>query len=642
MKRGGRWQRAQWLALFAVLGAFACGSPESVSDETHSEGEVDSLAKIEIAYPEEGEALPYDALPIWLRAPDPSAFDRMRVMLNGEDTTAAFLPWGARRQQTPEALAILSPRIGANHLEVLGADGRALAERRFERRPPGPALWLRTLVAGEDVPARVAIRGIDGTADPVLAPPIWEVIGPRGADAERRFVYTSNEPTQLHLPPGNYELLATRGPAYSMARAVIGPELRNVTLELVRVLPEDGWISADFHVHAIPSGDSSIPLADRVRGFRAQDVQVIIASDHHTITDYRAHWHGDEAWPEDFEAIPGVESNLDKLGHWNFWPLVPDASSSVPNKHGAPSYGGMRPDSLRTASELMQHFAELGANDRRVRFGDFGLVSQLNHPRGIQFLPGEEAQAAADYLNRVHYDPTRPLSDPRHAALLARASAAAPRPVDVDAIELLNRMAFGLYPRVRSDWFGWMRDGVVSTAVANSDTHWLMAPEAGLPRNWVRVGSERPVRAETLAAAVRARQVVGSTGPRIELEPWPTDGKPLRRPLSHLDVTVRAPAWIPVAELRLFVNGELAATHALPPAPRDPLAREAQEHRLRIPLDIDDDAFVVVEVGDSEERRQEREPHPGPLGRAFPELRVLAFSNALLVDARNDGTPWDE
>jgi hypothetical protein len=50
---------------------------------------------------------------------------------------------------------------------------------------------------------------------------------------------------------------------------------------------------------------------------------------------------------------------------------------------------------------------------------------------------------------------------------------------------------------------------------------------------------------------------------------------------------------------------------------------------------------VVVEAGDDLERMVSPEPHAGPLGRAFPNLRVLAFTNPLLVDLEGDGTLWD-
>ena len=50
---------------------------------------------------------------------------------------------------------------------------------------------------------------------------------------------------------------------------------------------------------------------------------------------------------------------------------------------------------------------------------------------------------------------------------------------------------------------------------------------------------------------------------------------------------------------------------------------------------------ALVEAGDDLTRLLSPEPHPGPLGRAFPNLRVLAFTNPLLVDFEGDGTVWD-
>ena len=60
----------------------------------------------------------------------------------------------------------------------------------------------------------------------------------------------------------------------------------------------------------------------------------------------------------------------------------------------------------------------------------------------------------------------------------------------------------------------------------------VVITEAGYPRNWVRYDGPLPVDAALLAAAVRQRQVVGSTGPLIELEPWSDDGSPMRGPVA--------------------------------------------------------------------------------------------------------------
>ncbi len=47
-----------------------------------------------------------------------------------------------------------------------------------------------------------------------------------------------------------------------------------------------GWISADLHVHAVPSLDAPTPLVERVRSLAAAGVEVAVATDHNVVTDY--------------------------------------------------------------------------------------------------------------------------------------------------------------------------------------------------------------------------------------------------------------------------------------------------------------------------------------------------------------------
>ena len=72
-------------------------------------------------------------------------------------------------------------------------------------------------------------------------------------------------------------------------------------------------------------------------------------------------------------------------------------------------------------------------------------------------------------------------------------------------------------------------------------------------------------------------------------------------------------------------------TIPLPRRELDPYSKKAQEFEVEVPVGIDRDTFVFVEAGDSIERLLDSTPHDGPLGAAFPLVRVLAFSNALLV-----------
>jgi hypothetical protein len=622
-----------------------------------------------IEHPQPGQRVREDAIPVWIRSEEGRDLDGLVVHLNGSDASDRVGPWGGRRvppsrlgaaadvgPRPAEMLGVIRPRLGANRIEiwVRGAEGEPTAAVDFQLEPHAMPLRVRVIEGGRDVPARVSFHGLDGTPDPSLAPAVWSRIAPEMmAEAHRNFLYTSGLPEVVHLPAGRYEILATRGPAYSMARAVVesgpadGEAPQEIVLDIERVVDTTGWISADFHVHAIASGDSSTPLRDRLASFRAQDVDAIVTSDHWVISDYEADLGPDARELQGIRAIPGLETGSSRAeaslpqGHWNFWPLVRDLSLDERTALGAPSYGGRRPRGLRSVSELYAHFAAFNAEARRARFGDFPVVTQLNHPRGFQKHPHGKLARVHDYLESVGYDPSLPLDQEPNAQLLARPRPDLPRPIDVDAIELLNRLAYGLYLEVRADWFAWIAGGFVPTATANTDSHWIVITEAGYPRNWVRYDGPRPVEAEPLARAIRARQVVGSTGPLIELSPWSRDGRPWVGALDALEVTVRGPAWMPIEEVRVWVDGELVAVRRLPPGPADPHSATQQVHRLEIPLALRGDAFVVVEAGDDLARLVSPEPHAGPLGRAFPNLRVLAFTNPLLVDLEGDGTVWD-
>jgi hypothetical protein len=657
-----------WLAIFNLSCAPTVSQPDSHAEaEAVAESGAREIKRRGpwIEHPKPGYRVREAIVPVWIRSDEGRDLDGLVVHLNGRDASDRFGPWGGRRlpgrpgatnenlRQPAETLGTIRPRPGANRIEIWarGAEGEPTATVDFQLEPHAMSLRVRVVEGGRDVPARVSFHGVDDTPDPTLAPAVWSWIAPEMAEASRNFLYTSGVPEVVYLPAGHYEILATRGPAYSMARTVIepGPAGREapeeVVLTIERVVDTRGWISADFHVHAIASSDSSIPLRDRLASFRAQDVDAIVASDHWIISDYEADLGSHAPELQGIRVIPGLETGTHGLslpqGHWNFWPMVRDLSLDQRTAWGAPSYGGRRPKGLRSVSELYAHFAAFNAEARRARFGDFPVVTQLNHPRGLQKLPFHHKARVHDYLESVGYDPSRPLDQGPNAQLLARPRPDLPRPIDVDAIELLNRLAYGLYLEIRADWFAWIAGGFVPTAMANTDSHWIVITEAGYPRNWVRYDGPHPVEAEPLARAIRARQVVGSTGPLIELSPWTRDGRPWVGALDALEVTVRGPAWMPIDEVRVWVDGELVAVRPLPPGPADPHSVTQQVHRLEIPLSIGGDAFVVVEAGDDLTRLVSPEPHPGPLGRAFPNLRVLAFTNPLLVDFEGDGTVWD-
>ncbi len=127
----------------------------------------------------------------------------------------------------------------------------------------------------------------------------------------------------IDMPPGEYDLLFTRGPRSHLHRERVKLEegvTRLVEARLVRAIDEDQWIAADFHVHAAPSLDSSLPLERRAESFLVDDMDFMSASDHDILTDYAPVLER-MGIADQLGTQIGVEVSSQELGHFIGWPL---------------------------------------------------------------------------------------------------------------------------------------------------------------------------------------------------------------------------------------------------------------------------------------------------------------------------------
>ncbi|MFB6372342.1 MAG: hypothetical protein ABEN55_04385, partial [Bradymonadaceae bacterium] len=79
-------------------------------------------------------------------------------------------------------------------------------------------------------------------------------------------------------------------------RRPVRPSRREVTLEpgqtarmnisLEQVVDTSEYISGDFHMHAQGSIDSGLDYTERVVSIAAEDVEVVVSSDHNYVSDY--------------------------------------------------------------------------------------------------------------------------------------------------------------------------------------------------------------------------------------------------------------------------------------------------------------------------------------------------------------------
>lgn len=488
---------------------------------------------------------------------------------------------GCRRQTQPREAepidAAPNPSVAASVVEE-------------EERPKGNLAFRITDPNGKAIPVKLTLIGQEGTRDPELSkgPEPVEV---EGGIAVAHRVFARGGRGAFALPHGRYQVFVSHGPEWTLhtETLTIGTKPVELVTTLEHVVDVPGFVTADFHVHAAPSWDSKVPLSARVLEFLAEDVKVLVATDHNVITDYRGEIDKADA-SQELDTVAGAEISTTDWGHFGAYPMKLDPNWWV--LHGVRTTGLPARDLLRA-----------------LRQRDPAAIICVNHPR----------LGKLGYFNIGGFDPK--------VARFLKPQAS----LDFDAIELMNGAKDGdreAVDRVLEDWFALLRAGRRITATGNSDTHDLVGSYAGYPRNYVEVPQTVDVDGDQLASALREGSAFLSSGPVVSVDAGghslgervrPKDGK------LSLALRVRAAAWISVSELRVYVNGEVALRRTLPAS--DKVLRFEETVDVPVP----NDAFVVVRVdGDR--------PLPPVVGspKASP-LYPIAITNPIWVDANGDG-----
>jgi hypothetical protein len=409
--------------------------------------------------------------------------------------------------------------------------------RPGETPPPplaGTLAWSVHEKGSKDpLPARLLVRGADGTSDPD-----WGDEPTHGGAALN--VISSVGSGEVPLAPGRYEVLVNHGFEYT-ARAVdvtvSAGKPTQVNVELEHAMDTAGWISADLHVHAVPSPDAPTLLEDRVRALAASGVELAVATDHNAITDYAPSIRalGLASW---LVSVVGdeVTTRAPALGHYNVFPLQPGSPALL--------FSGTEPRKIFAAA--------------RAAPPDLPKVIQVNHPR----------MGDIGYFELLRFDP----GDVEKWTLRSPLAA-----TDFDALEIFNGDDYAHLERVEhtmKDWYALLNAGLRVTATGNSDSHKLVYQEAGVPRNYVEVGDDTPGSIDVghFLAALKQGMVVVSSGPFVTLE---ANGKKIGEKVDAgesvpVTVKVSAPPWIDVDRVELVKRGEVIHTWTVKP-PYSPL-----------------------------------------------------------------------
>jgi hypothetical protein len=549
---------------------------------------------------------------------DPDA--RVHVFRTGEGATSHIT---MARPAASGRFAFVVPR-GSYRLEILAPAGRRLIREIDANDPEGvvdlgsieltPAARV-TLPRG--APMRLVFEGLGDTPDPAFGDDLSGLtLGglPKANSQKTRDVHLAgadHDPDSILIAPGQYQVYATRGPEFSLTRAKLSLAAgEHKALEIPapeRVFDTPGWISADFHVHASPSFDSTLPQTQRLRSFVAEGGEVLVATDHDAVSEYVTLIKKLELGDR-LTSLSGIEvtttsptpNNPSTTGHINVFP-VPYRPEL--NRAGAMQDEGRR---LREIISLARAFPQ-------------PTIVQLNHPR----RPDKPLHHGAflDHMSvaGAPFEPSQPIESPANRSLIEVDPQTGLRDVDFDAIELLNGQSTDRYRLIQQDWFSLLSQGYRVTGMANSDTH-NVTGVVSMPRNYIRMTRDKVKdfdRSAFIAAALGGH-VYGTTGPLLDVmlgEAGPGDVFSGNR--ANLSITVRAAPWVPVSVLRIYRDGGLSREVAITGS-----AVESFE------MTFDRDAYIVVEV----EGRA-----AGDYAAILPEFTPLAYSNPIFVDADRDG-----
>ena len=441
---------------------------------------------------------------------------------------------------------------------------------------------------------------------PYLGPPH------AGSPACNRVLVDATGATTFAAPAGTFFVYATRGPFWTLARGtveVVAGDTATVDLSVAPLsgLVPDGALSADFHVHAGASFDSSFPERERALTFVSQGVDVIAATDHDVVTDYQAAIAA-QGLGDQVRVMPGMEttghilflrppgSEVPKVvGHYNFWPLEYDP---LMPKNGGPDDESMEPGAI---FDLMEALSE----GRAVR--------QLNHPLAESLFGRDEG-----YFSAVEYDwrvavPSAAGDTPEGQLARRPGGPDGARNIDHHVQEVMNGTSTHAFLKYRQAWFSLLNQGLLRGGTANSDSHSLAVEVLGSPRNLVFAGMGlADFDVDTFNGHVKQGRMIGTNGPVIVATIDAAGADPVGPSLSafepasgaELHVEVRAAPWIPVDEVRVIVNGVLETTWTVDESlrtPEDPFGTgDLVRFQTSVALDgllPAGDAWIVIEAG---------------------------------------------
>jgi hypothetical protein len=491
------------------------------------------------------------------------------------------------------------------------------------------------------------IVGIDGR-NILYSLALGERVRPTAFDGTDRYIegafWTKDGLLETKVRPGTYDIVVSRGPEYEVTTATVtvgAGGLATQQLQLQRSFDTPGWVSGDFHIHAQPSTDSGLPIADRVTSCAAEGLEVATATDHNYITDYSP-VIANNSLDQWLLGISGMELTTFEMGHFIGWPLKIDPGST---RGGEFSWAHQPPQRL---------FDQL----RALAIDPKDSVVQVAHPR--QQVLGYWAQFFVDQDTAQPYIPTgilgvfspygdefqmqnysydfdsievvtgRRLED-IHAYKAPSPLPPPPYPKGVTPVSgqvVIGADGRAMYPGTAETWFTMLDRGTIVTAMGASDSHRLLGDEPGYARTlmWVGNGNDTPggYSRQQVVDAVKQHHAIATNAPFVTIQIGDAMIGDTVKASGNITVAIHvaAPTWAAVDTLTVYGSTSTTPDHVIATVP---VPAPGTSFDTTISINPAQDAWVVAEVTGTSNMFPVLSP------TEFPPLDATILINALLV-----------
>jgi hypothetical protein len=547
--------------------------------------------------------------------------------------------------------AMTDARLSTEPVAFTIAAGDRLGVAPIEMAPPATLVVSALDELGRQAPAKIQLLGHFPAANLGQNPRSFLYSLQRGEhqrttafDGSDRYIegvwWTKDGRLSAQVRPGTYDLIVTRGPEYEITQKPIvlrAGAFDAEQLALVRAYTSDGWVAGDLHLHARPSTDSAVPLADRVTSCAAEGLEVAIATDHNYITDYAPAIasSGLDPW---LLGIPGMELTTAEMGHFNGYPLRVDPGSTRGGEfqwaHQSPKglFDQLRGLAIDPAQAIVQvnhprqavlgYFAQFFIDEHTAQpYAPSGVLGVFA-PYGDEFKP-ERFSLDFDTIELVTGKIVEDIHTFRAPDPLPPGPFPDPQPVPGQIV--LGPDGRAQFPGVVETWFTMLDRGLRATGVGTSDSHGLIGDEPGYARTLIYVGPGKDVPGGTsrddVISALHQHRALTTNAPFLEMTVGDhTVGDTVVAQGGGVDVAirVRAPSWAPVDRVVLYANSAIVADQAIP-------AGQGTDHEARIHLSLAQDSWIVAEATGSASM------FPVLTPTEFPPLDATVLIKALAV-----------